>query len=345
MQPHDTYKQQMSRFTSLLLRFASPFAALLILYICTDPFKVVWDYDAFYPEQVNGGVSLNPGYVGTQNYIKQAPRRQYDSFILGNSRSIYYPISSWQAILPKGSRCYHYDAAAESLMGIWQKLRLIERRHGQINNVLMVVDADLLQKTDCDHWHLCETAPQLAEYVNLADFHWYNFKTFITPKFFVAYVDYSLFHKLRPYMLEEHLLTEDMFVYDPITNECDFAPMERRIEAGTYYTDERLKVFEHRQFPDSTSPVVLRDRQCELLDSIHSVFQRHHTNVHIVISPLYDQIRINPADKAELVKRFSGSHIHDFSGPNRWNNDYHNYFEASHYRTHVCKEILDSIIW
>lgn len=333
------------KFIKLLLRFASPFAVLLALYLFADPFKVIWTYDVFYPEHVAGGVSLNPGYVGTQNYLRRQPQQHYDSFIMGNSRSIYYPVKDWQHLLPKDSHCYHYDAAAESLMGIWQKLQLIERNNGDIDNVLMVVDAELLKKTECDHWHLCETAPQLAGYSNLFNFHWYNFKTFITPKFLWAYVDYSLFHKLRPYMLEGHLLTEDMFVYDPITNECNFLPMERQIESGTYYTEERLKVFENKQFPDSISPIAIQEKQGELLDSICSVFKRKHSNVHIVISPLYNQIKINPADKAELSRRFGANHIHDFSGPNKWNADYHNYFEASHYRTHVCKEIFESIKW
>lgn len=335
----------MNRFVRLLLIFASPFAMLVVLYLCLDPFKVVWNYEVFYPEHVAGGISLNPGYVGTQNYICRQPRQQYDSFILGNSRSIYYPISVWQRILPNGCRCYHYDAASESLMGIWQKLRLIERSNGRIDNVLMVVDADLLQKTDCNHWHLCETAPALAGYTNLVNFHWYNFKTFINPKFFMAYMDYRLFHKLRPYMLDEHMLTEDMFVYDPETNECDFLPMERKIESGTYYTEERVKVFENKQFPDSISPVVIKESQGEILDSICSVLKRKHTNVHVVISPLYNQIKLNPADKAELCRRFGEGHVHDHSGPNKWNADYHNYFEASHYRTHVCKAILEAITW
>lgn len=341
----DTFSREMSTFVRLLLCFISPFLLLLVIYLCTDPFKVVWSYDAFYPEQVAGGVSLNPGHVGTQNYLRQQPEQHYNAFILGNSRSIYYPVETWSQHLPEGSRCYHYDAAAESLRGIWQKLRLIEQEGGALDHVLLVVDASLLAKTDCDHWHLCEAPPPLTGYRNWLSFHWYNLKTFITPSFLLAYTDYRLFHELRPYMLEKSLLTEDMFIYDAKSNECNFLPLEQQIAAGTYYTEERKAVFEGRQFPDSTSPAVIGEAQRALLDSICSVLDRKKTNTHVVVSPLYDQIRLHPADKAELERRFGSGHVHDFSGPNEWNADYHNYYEASHYRSGVAKAILDSIAW
>jgi len=343
MRENNGFKREMWRFLRPLMWFGCPFAALLLAYVMADPFKVIGNYESYYPEQVAGGVSLNPAHVATRNYLRQHQSGHYDSFILGNSRSIYYPIAAWRQHLPEGSRCYHYDAANESLLGIWQKLRFIAHEGDTLRNVLMVVDAGLLEKVDCDHWHLCETPPELTGYSNLVAFHWYNLKTFLTPTFLVAYIDYSLFHRLRPYMLRKSLLTDDMFVYDAKGNECNFVPLEQQIADGSYYDEARLRVFEGVQFPDSVSPPVIGKPQRELLDSISSIFARQGTSVQIIISPLYNQIRLNPNDLQCLKQLFGSDHVNDFSGPNLWNTDLHNYYEASHYRPHVAVAVMDSV--
>lgn len=333
----------MKRYIKTLVLFSLPFILLLAIYIYTDPFKVVWSYDNYYPTGKSDGISLNPSHVGTRNYLRRQPQEHYNAFIFGNSRSVYYPVSEWEKHLPSGSKCYHFDAAAESVLGVWEKVRLIDRQGDTLRNVLFVADADLLSRQQCLHWHLCETDPALTGYRNWASFHWYNLRAFLNVKYMRALLDYHLFHTLRPYMLENSMLSEDLFNYDPLTNECDFQPMEEQIAKGSYYTPQRIAVFQGVQFPDSVSAPVLKAPHLVLLDSIASVLHRHHTHTDIVISPLYNQIRLNPADIQALQERFGAESVHDFSGPNRWNADYHNYFEASHYRTHVAKEVLTEI--
>ena len=333
----------MTRFIKTLVLFSLPFVLLLAAYIITDPFKVVWDYDNYYPTGKSDGISLNPSHVATRNYLKRQPREHYDAFIFGNSRSMYYPIADWQKHLPSGSRCYHFDAAAESLQGIWDKVRLIDDKGDSLRSVLFVCDADLLSRIQSPHWHLCESDPALTGYSNWASFHWYNFRAFLNVRYLWALIDYRTFHTLRPYMLKNHLLSEDLFNYNPQTNECDFQPMEEQIASGGYYTPLRVSQFQDAQFPDSVSPSVLKTQHMRLLDSIANVFRKHHTQCHIIISPLYNQIRLNPSDVQALQERFGAQNVHDFSGPNPWNADYHNYFETSHYRTHVARQMLSQL--
>lgn len=333
----------MRQFAKTLALFCLPLVVLLGTYVCMDPFKVIWHYDNYYPTGKSDGISLNPAFVGTQNYLNHRAEQHYDSFIFGNSRSMYYPIAEWKQLLPEESRCYHFDAAAESLQGIWEKVRLIDRQGDTLRNVLIVADADVLTRLQSLHWHLCETAPALTGYQNWASFHWYNLRAFLNLRYMCALLDYKMFHTLRPYMLENNLLSEDLFCYDPITNECNFQPMEQMIEAGTYYTPERIKVFDGVQHPDSTSSPILTSRHQVVLDSIAAVFRRHDTQCRIIISPLYNQIRISTSDLQLLQEKLHPLSLHDFSGPNQWNADYHNYFEASHYRTHVAAEVLRAV--
>lgn len=338
------FENEIRTFVRRLLLAVLPVVMLLSAYIVMDPFKVIWHYDNYYPSQSSGGIALNPGFVATQAFRQQQPKQQYNAFIFGNSRSIYYPIAHWgKAVGDSAMRAFHFDAAAESLLGVWLKVRYIDRQGGRLDHALIVTDASLLAKDDCDHWHLCETPPALCNYSNIIDFEWQNFRAFLNPEYLLALTDYSLFHTLRPYMLKRHLLNEDMFMYDAVGNECDFQPMEQLIEAGEYYTPQRIALFDDAQWPGTMQPVVIGPKQRVLLDSIAAVFSRHHTRCEVIISPLYDQIRLNPEDIITLQRHFGASHVHDFSGPNCWSADYHNYFETSHYRTHVAREILDIV--
>ena len=80
-----------------------------------------------------------------------------------------------------------------------------------------------------------------------------------------------------------------------------------------------------------------------LLENIHSIFKKHNSDVRIVISPLYNQKKLNEKDLAYLKNLFGTERVFDFSGINKITNDYNNYYEASHYRPHVSRELMEII--
>jgi hypothetical protein len=61
------------------------------------------------------------------------------------------------------------------------------------------------------------------------------------------------------------------------------------------------------------------------------------------VSPLYDQLKLNPQDKEKLDSIFGKHNVFDFSGINEFTKDSLNYYEASHYRPHVAKRLLEII--
>ena len=79
------------------------------------------------------------------------------------------------------------------------------------------------------------------------------------------------------------------------------------------------------------------------LKGIRELFDKHHTNYRIVVSPLYDQIKLNPKDYKILCEIFGSQYVYDFSGVNNWTEDYHNYYEPSHYLPSVASEIMKQI--
>lgn len=337
-------RHNISRFIIRLALFCTPFILMIGVYMACDPFKVIRTYGNFYPDEVHGAVSLNQGYVSCAVFQNGNSSHHYDSFIFGNSRSLYYPVANWTATLDTCSCAMHFSSSGESLDGLTRKVEWLDKQKAPLRNALFVVDAELLtQATTTRTSHLGMLPPQLTSPFGALMFHLQHLRVFFSPKFLRAYIDFKTSGTLKPYMTNERLLDEDRFHYDPIHNEMEFDIMENEIAQGSYYDESRLALFEGAQHPDSISPPLIGKAQMQLLQRIREVTLRHHTNVQWVISPLYNQVRLNPHDVAILTQLFGRESIHDYSGPNRWNADCHNYYETSHYRPHVAIDIIKSI--
>jgi len=101
--------------------------------------------------------------------------------------------------------------------------------------------------------------------------------------------------------------------------------------------------FYERNSMQQYRPQVIFGSQMDLLNDMASIFHKQKTDYRIVISPLYDQLKLNAGDLETLRRIFGTENVYDFSGINEITKDYHNYYENSHYRPHVCTSILDEI--
>ncbi len=79
----------MRLFLKLLLA-SFPVLAILAVYFVKDPFKVLYHYDSYFPQDGISYVVLNKDYVSTETFVNNYPTHHYDSYIFGNSRSMYY---------------------------------------------------------------------------------------------------------------------------------------------------------------------------------------------------------------------------------------------------------------
>ena len=329
----------MKKFVRDILLFCIPVFALVLAYIATDIFRVVRHYDPHYTGHYC--VETNRAYGSTMTYINQNPSRHYDSFIFGNSQSLNYRIDSWKHHLPEGCRCMHFDEFGGSIGGVHDKIAYIDKSGGKLRNVLLVVDDVLLSRLEQTQGYLFVEPPILKGYRNLVDFHVQHFEAFLNLKFLTAWADYRLTGKIRPYM--GHLIRDVQLTYIPETNEIQETPADLAIEAGTYYDEQHVKVFEGVQRPGTFSTEHLDEKALELLTDIRRIFDKHHKNYKIVVSPQYHQVKLNRDSYQRLCQIFGESHVYDFSGVNKWNQDYHYYYETAHYRPIVADEIMDII--
>ncbi len=329
----------MKHYLLKLLLFLSPILLIVGTYVILDPFKVIWHYDNYYANLRE--VIINRGYVSTQVFDNQNDTCHYDSFILGNSTSLAFHIKEWQQHIGTDTRCFHFDAMSGSVEGLLLKVKHIDKQKNQIKNALILIDHRMLERGNYQS-HIYMQPPSLTHNQNFWKFHWVHFVSFLNTKFFKAYIDYRFNGKLKPYM-KDILCPRDDIKYDGKTNEIEYVYREKRIADNIYYEPEFIQKLITGQHPDSTDVAHINGEKRKMFTEIANIFKRHHTRVKVVISPFWDQIRLNPTDLKCLQDIFGKENVYNFSGPNKWNADYHNYYDNIHYRPQVATEILNII--
>mgnify|MGYP003111556304 CR=1 FL=1 len=338
----------MKEFLLKIVRFSLigliPFLILGILYLYYDPFKILYKYDSFFEKNAKGRVILNQDYVSTTTFINNSPKINYNSFILGNSRSIFYQVSDWKNHLDESASCFHFDASGESLWAMNKKIEFINKNGNEIENILLVLDYATLIQDKPKSGHITIISPALVDNSNIIDFHKTFFRAFLTPKFIYAFLDFKISGQVKPYMIKNNLLDDRHRNYDILTNELRFDYFENLVRVNKYYTPKRLSVFYDRDTTTQKNlPKVIFENQKSILNNILSITKKHNTEIRIIINPLYDQLKLNKRDIVYLKSIFGEENVFDFSGINTFTNDYRNYYEESHYRPHIAREIMEII--
>lgn len=332
----------MKKFIRNIFLFSIPGILFVLGYFLLDPFMVICHYDNYYRQQ-EIPVSLNRDHISTRTYIQYRTQNHYNSFILGNSRSLVYHIKYWKPYLSPDAQCFHFDASSETLYGIYHKMRLIDQLGDHLQNVLLILDPDILSlDAPIRNSHLFYPSPETEQYKHFWGFHWVHFMAYCNPKIAFAVCDYAISHRLKDYMTRNFLIKEFNITYELRYNEIRYDSIEHEINQGNYYSPQRLAVFEGKQTPQ-THPAVIGDSQYSLLQNMAALLQKHHSHYKVIISPLYYQQKLHPEDKKQLEMLFGENNIYDFSGVNSITEDYHNYYEDSHYRPCVARFILQTI--
>jgi hypothetical protein len=331
------------KFIAKAFLFSSPAIILALAYLIIDPFKVVHHYSSFYKSGMPSYGLINRDYASTTTFENNSPHISYNSFIFGNSRSLFYEVDDWKTHLSASAVCFHFDASMEGLYGIHRKVRYLDRRNVNLDNVLLVLDREILSQPRPGSGHLSIISPRLVDNENFMEFHLTFLKAFFNIRFLTAFIDFKLSGQIKQYMENERLLDDKPIDYDVKTNEMRFSSFEKDIREGRYYDPHRMSIFFKREGKLTFSDAVIQEKQKQLLTEIRETFQGHHTKYRIIISPLYDQKKLNRDDLEYLKRLFGPDCVFDFSGINDMTRDYRNYYEFSHYRPLIAKKIMTLI--
>jgi len=159
---------------------------------------------------------------------------------------------------------------------------------------------------------------------------------------FISSVDYKIFHKRRAYM--DGFVGEKISTSDPINN--DWYPNSEAdiLRDSVAYYKAAEKKFYKRPIVQQYAPKQADSIMTNYTLKIAALLHKHHTNYKIVISPLYDQIKLNQQDLAMLQHIFGTQNVYDYSGINSITADKFNYgADVIHYRKKVGNLIYKEI--
>jgi len=313
------------------------------LYFYEDPFKVLYHYDSYFPKNGTQYIVLNKDYVSTETFVNNYPKFKYDSYIFGNSRSMYFHISDWQKHI-HSTGCFHFDASGETLYGIERKFQFLHDRGVVIKNALLVIDQSVCANTrNMGEAHLFRKDPLLSGEKKI-DFQTNCLKAFFDIKFLTAYISLLFTHRVSKKATDDLLLNTVSEHYDETTNELSFPLYDSIIEKNkdSFYRP-RANVFYIRDTARKYANQTIKDEQKKLFYNIKRILDEDQTTYRVVISPLYDQVKFDSTDLKILFSIFGESDVYDFSGINEITQNKYNYYENSHYRPFIANRIMDSI--
>jgi hypothetical protein len=315
----------------------TPMLIALVLYVSTDPFRVLRRHRPLY--QPGYPVSLNRDFVSTELLLDRLREGQrFDVMVFGSSRSLAFRCSDVSRFAGK-ARCFHYDASNESLFGVLGKARLLRRKDAMPSDALLVVDHALLEQSRNPAPHLFIAHPAVSGESELG-FQLTFLKAFLSNLFLVKYAHWRLSGRIAPYMTDALSGLE----YEPLepTNDLVFVAPEAELARGenAYYA-KRREVFYDRaaQAGVPHRPALVGDCARELSE-LARLFAEAGTRVRVIVSPLYEQKPLAVEDLAKLRAAFGADAVFDFSGVNVWTASERNYYESSHYRPHVAQALL-----
>lgn len=312
-----------------------PITTVLLSYFMLDPFRVVYHYPSFEEPLV---AIPNRDYISTQMYLNTYKRRPYQSFVLGNSLTMAFTVRDWEPYI-QDTLAFHFDASGESLYGVWKKLQFLEQHHSPLKNILLICDSELLAKTDDYDSHILRKDPRTIGELPFA-FQLSFLKAFFSNNFYYTYLKQRATGSFTDDMAG--VLERRRIYYDPVTNDVVLPELNQEIKQDSLGFYARNKRLSGSRKP-GTASAVIGAAQLRQLVAVRNIFARHQTNYHIVISPLFNQKQLNPADLARLQRVFEPSRIHDYSGVNSFTAQKGYYYEESHYRPLVGRAILRQV--
>jgi len=329
----------MKRFLFRISLFGIPFLFLFLTYFILDPFRVLYNYEDYSKDLF---VQINRDFVSTETFLKNRSKYQFNSFIFGSSRTLAYKTWEWKKWLPDNAVPFCFDASNENLFGIWSKIKYIDNLGDKISNALIVICSDVtfVSNTDYDSY-LYIKDPRISRNCP-GRFKFEFLKAFFSNRFYVRYIDYSIFHQYRNYMFG--YIGRTKINYEPIFNDCYLMNLDEELKADpeAYYLKYAYYFRRNNTNQPCLTPMIDEKSQNMLAD-IANIFVKHGTNFKIIISPLYDQKKFNETDLLSLKNIFGSSNVFDFSGMNKYTSDFHNFYESSHYRPFVGAQLLKCV--
>ena len=323
----------------ILLFLGLPILVLLAVYYITDPFKTLRPFSLQYFDDTNRD------YLSTELFLRNDSVYHYNSFIFGSSRCCGFNTYHWKHYLPEGSRQFMFQAWGETLTGIEEKIDYIDNNGNNIDNALVLFDIpgtfakEQLPQSVVKIKHYKFSGQSKLAYQSLL-FYQFSQKP---SKWISSVIQYS-----NPIM--------KTFPVDSISNDwgtnsklIDIYRQPQKDSLSNCTVKSKavfLKQIEHKTDDNIqvSNPLITEDFYKQLMH-IKNVFDKHHTDYRIVVSPAYCYTHpsINPEDWAILQNIFGKDKVFNYSGKNDMTTDCYNFSDPNHFGSSVGWQIIEDI--
>jgi hypothetical protein len=326
----------MKNFLFKISLISSPIIISLLIFIFSDPFKIIFEYDDYSKDMK---VLNNRDFVSTRVFLSKYPNHNFNSFLFGSSRTMAFTLNQWKKHLDSTASVYSFDAFGESIFGIYSKIKFLDERKVKLKNCLLIFCEDATFQFSGDHYGHIFLKDPLTAHTSYFNFYLEHYKAFLGREFIVEYLKELMIHKSQ---LAQRFGNEQVH-YDLITNAMSHeqSNIELRVDPEKYY-QSKMHVFYKRPVKELKGKQKINEKQILMLKEIARIFRKQKTNFHIIISPLYNQIKFNHRDFEILSSIFPG-HVSDFSGKNKITEDYRNYYEQSHYLPKIGDSLMQVV--
>jgi len=268
--------------------------------------------------------------------------RAYNSFVFGTSRSCSVYGCYLQTKL-QDSKFFHYANWNESIGGMLAKIQYLDAKGYDLKNIILYLDTDYTFNGDgklspMDHYLITKESKAKYYYNHAVSF----FSNFDMDKFKILIGDGQ---QTSSYVNRK---------LDPITNDFNHECSAEEIRKYQYIQSDEL--FKHKMDSLKKSGYLyerpktqqykstqISDEEEAMLKKIVAILEKHGTQYYAILTPIYDQQKLNHRDY-NILKKYFKNNLYDFSGKNKYTEDFYNYPDGIHFQNYISKQIIDSVV-
>ena len=322
----------MKKLIKKLCVLLGPFLLIMVFFFCADPMRIIYTYSS----PTTKGVLMNDRLFQARYLEDNAAK--YHSFILGSSRSKAFKTESWNRVSGTDSS-FHLGVNDETLFGIEKKLEYLDKKGVKIKDVLILLDHRILSLSKNQQAHIFREHPSVSGESTL-EFYKKFFVGFFKPEFLRAYIDWQYSGVYKLYM-KNYIFKED-FQYNAGSGDIDYTGYEKEIEQdSTGYYEVNKTVF-YQRVEKAAAPSLSEEGKALLLKT-KEILQKQQARYKIILTPNYDEEKINAEDLDFLKDTFGAAAVYDFSGKSDITAEIGNYYEEKHFKPYIAEELMKRV--
>lgn len=329
----------MKKFLIILFGFfAIPLLLLLGLYLWTDPFRTLHEFD------INDVDATNREYQSVELFKYNQYKYAYNAFVFGSSQASGLNTYTWKMYLPEGSQTFLFQAWSENITGVKQKVEWLDERGVNIEHALVLIDIPSFftqeqisyDALSMKHWELSKESAFA--------YHAHEYYNFIQkPSSWVTFCKKTLKGQKIPFSADT--ITNDFFAtnafnYDVLPpqdslNQCTDQTRRNFFAQISNVTEEDVVMSE---------PLITKELASTMND-IAGIFEKQGTDYSVIVTPAYRYVHpyLNKEDLAILQTIFGGDKVFDYTTDLRFTSDYNDFFDPIHFGTRLGFQILKDV--